>query len=145
MRSRSKKKITYNTNRAETRLKLETQKVTALSGNFANWTRWKIQTQCAFDGSGYKKVSNDKEYAMENPRLNKVVFSQLSMATIEGNAFHLVKQHKETKNGHGAWVSLIQWFDGDMIKNKISEDIRVCMKNLILHSGITATQYVNIF
>ena len=81
---------------------------------------------------------------MENPRLNKVVFSQLSVVKVNGNTFHLVKRHKKTENGHGAWVLLIQWFDGNTVKNK-SEDIRVRMENLILHSGITATQYVNNF
>ena len=87
----------------------------------------------------------DKEYALQNPRLNKVVFSQLSVATVDGNAFYLVKRHEEEKNGHKAWVSLMQWFDGDTVKNETSEDIRVCMENRILHSGTTATQYVNIF
>ena len=52
---KSKKGITPNTNRVEISLKLEAQKVTAFSGNFADWSRWKSRTQCAFDGSGNKK------------------------------------------------------------------------------------------
>ena len=140
-----KKGTTNNTIKAETSLKLEAQKVTSFSGNFADWARWKSRTQCAFDGSGYEKVLTDQQYALANPRLNKVVYSQLSVATVDGNAFHLVKRHKESKNGHQAWVSLVQWFDGDTVKNETSEDIRVRMENLILHSGTTATQYVNKF
>ena len=92
---KSQKVIGSNTIKAETSLKLEAQKVTAFSGNFADWARWKSRTQCAFDGSGYKKILTDKEYALQNPRLNKVVFSQLSVATVDGNAFHLVKRHEE--------------------------------------------------
>ena len=139
------KGTTSNTIKAETSLKLEAQKITSFSGNFADWARWKSQTQCAFDGSGYKKLLNNQQYALANPRLNKVVYSQLSGATVDGNAFHLVKRHEESKNGYQAWVSLVQWFDGDTVKNETSEDIRVRMENLILHSGTTATQYVNTF
>ena len=142
---KTRRATTTNTIRAETSLKLEAQKVTAFSGNFADWARWKSRTQCAFDGSGYEKVLIDKDYATQNPRLNKVVYSQLSVATVDGNAFHLVKRHEESKNGHEAWSSLVQWFDGDTVKNETSEDIRVRMENLILHTGITATQYVNKF
>ena len=133
------------TSKAETSLKLEAQKVTPFSGNFADWARWKSRTQCAFDGSGYEKILSDEKYALDNPRLNKVVFSQLSVSTVDGNAFHLVKRHEERKNGHAAWKSLVKWFDGDTVKNETSEDIRVRMETLILHSGITATQYVNKF
>ena len=105
-------------------LKLEAQKISAFTGDYADWTKWKSRTECAFDGSGYKRVLTEETYAINNPRLNKVVYSQLSVATMDGNEHHMVKKHKRTKNGHACWQSLITWYDGDTIKNETSKDIR---------------------
>jgi methionyl-tRNA synthetase len=55
------------------------------------------------------------EYAKANKRLNKVVFSQLAAATVEGVAYHLVSKVEETKDGHAAWRNLVEWYNGDMI------------------------------
>ena len=66
---KAQKVIGSNTIKAETSLKLEAQKVTAFSGNFADWAQRKSQTQCSFDSSGYKKVLMDKEYTLQNTRL----------------------------------------------------------------------------
>jgi hypothetical protein len=40
---------------------------------------------------------------MANKRLNKVVYSQLAAATVEGVVYHLVSKVEETKNGHAAF------------------------------------------
>ena len=104
-------------------LKLEAQNISAFTGDYGDWSKWKSRTECAFDGSGYEKVLNKEAYAVANPRLNKVVYSQLSVATVDGNAHHLVKKHKKTKDGYACWQSLVTWYDGDTIKNKTSEDI----------------------
>ena len=126
-------------------LKLEAQKISAFSGDYGDWARWKSRTECAFDGSGYEKVLSDEEYAVDNPRLNKIVYSQLSVATVDGNAHHLVKKHERTKNGHECWQSLLTWYDGDTVRNETSEDIRGKIENLSLHPGVTASAYVNKF
>ena len=69
-----KNKKGNGTSKAETSLKLEAQKVTPFSRNFADWARWRSCTQCTFDGSGYEKNLNDEKYALDNPCLKKLVF-----------------------------------------------------------------------
>ena len=133
------------TEKEETSLKLEAQKISSFNGDLNQWPKWKSRTQCAFDGSGFEKVLSDGTYAERHPHMNKVVFSQLSVATVDGNAHHLIKKHEENRDGHRAWKELISWFDGDTIKNKTSEDIRMRLENLYLHSGIQASQYINKF
>jgi hypothetical protein len=55
--------------------------------------------------------------------MNAIVYSQLAVATVDGNAHHLIKQHEDEKDGYGAWRSLLEWFDGDIIKNDTAETI----------------------
>ena len=37
-------------------LKLEAQRVREFDENLATWQKWKIKTECAFNGSGYKRI-----------------------------------------------------------------------------------------
>ena len=83
----------------ESNLKLEAQKVKDFSGNFSEWPKWKSWTECAFDGSGYELILSDAEYAARHERMNKIVYSQLSAATVDGNAHHLVKAYEDEKDG----------------------------------------------
>lgn len=138
--------ITYNREpRPETTLKLEAQKIKDFSGNHEEWPKWKSRTECAFNGSGYEKIIESAEYATQHARMNKVVFSQLAAATVDGVAFHLVQEFELTKDGHAAWQNLCEWYDGDIIQNETAENLRVKLDNLKLHSGITASEYVNKF
>jgi hypothetical protein len=131
--------------RGETNLKLEAQKIKDFSGGHEDWAKWKSRTQCAFSGSGYEKVLEDEVYAVANERLNKVVYSQLAAATVEGVAYHLVSKHEDNKNGYAAWKSLVDWYDGDMIQNETAENLRNKLENLRLHSGVSASEYINKF
>jgi gag-polypeptide of LTR copia-type len=82
---------------------------------------------------------------MATERLNKIVYSQLATATVEGVAYHLVSKVEETKNGHAAWKNLVEWYNGDMILNKTTENLRNKLDNLRLHMGISASEYINKF
>ena len=42
-------------------------------------------------------------------------------------------------------MALTTWFDGDTIKNETSEDLRSKLDHLLLHQGVTASQYINKF
>jgi hypothetical protein len=114
----------------ETNLKLKAQKIKDFTGGHEDWPNWKSQTKCAFSGSGYERVLKDLEYAMANERLNKVVYTQLAAATVEGVAYHLVSKVEETKNGHSAWRNLVEWYDGDMILNETAENLQNKLDNL---------------
>ena len=86
----------YATSRfSESNLKLEAQKVKEFSGVFNEWQKWKSRTECAFDGSGYEQILADKDYAIKHKKMNKIVYSQLSVATVEGNAHDLVMAHED--------------------------------------------------
>jgi hypothetical protein len=65
------------------------------------------------------------------------VYAQLFVATVDGTAHHLVKQHEADKDGHAAWASLCNWFDGDIIKNRTAETRRSRIEALKLHTGTT--------
>jgi hypothetical protein len=70
--------------RGETNLKLEAQKIKDFTGGHEDWAKWKSRTQCAFSESGYEMVLEDEVYAAMYECLNKVVYSQLAAATVEG-------------------------------------------------------------
>ena len=82
--------------REETSLKLEAQKISNFNGDLNQWPKWKSRTQCAFDGSGFEKVLSNRIYSKQHPRMNKVVFSQLSVVMVNGNTHHLINKYVET-------------------------------------------------
>jgi hypothetical protein len=129
--------------RSQGSLKLEAQKVKEFTGHFDSWQKWKARTECAFDGSGYSLILTDSEYSERHMQMNRVVFAQLYVATVDGTAHHLVKKHEGQKDGNAAWKSLCEWFDGDIIKNETSETIRSRIEGLKLHTGMAASDYVN--
>ena len=130
---------------SESNLKLEAQKVKEFSGDFNEWQKWKSRTECAFDGSGYEQILADKDYAIKHKKMNKIVYSQLSAATVDGNAHHLVKAHEDIKDGHAAWESLCEWYDGDVVQSETADKLRSKLDTHKLHTGVTATFYLNNF
>ena len=93
------------------------------NGNLVMWQKWKSKTECAFDGSGYKKVLSSQAYAESNKKRNKLVYSQLSATTVNGTAHYLLKKFTKSKDRYAAWQALTNWYDGDQIKNETAEDI----------------------
>jgi hypothetical protein len=124
-------------------LKLEAQKIKEFTGHFDIWQKWKSCTKCAFDGSGYEKVLLDWLHAETNTQMNRVVYAQLYVATVDGTAHHLIKQHDVNKDGNATWKLLCEWFDGDWIRNETAETIRSRIEALKLQAGTTASDYVN--
>eukprot|EP00957_Ditylum_brightwellii_P017717 1334840-Ditylum_brightwellii.AAC.1 len=100
-----------------------------------DWRSWKNRTQCALEGSGFKMVLTNREYASRNPQLNRIVYSQLFVTTSGGTAYHIVKQHEDGKDSHDARKSLIEWYDGDVMKSETANTIRSRLENYKL--GLT--------
>ena len=48
----------------------------------------------------------------------------------------LLKQHDDDRDGHEAWRSLLDWFDGDIIRNETADSNRAKLDALLLHSGM---------
>ena len=82
---------------------------------------------------------------MRNSKMNKIVYSQLAAATIEGSANHLVTQFNGTKNGHAAWHALTEWYDGDIVKAETADELRSKLTGLMLNPGESASNYINKF
>ena len=82
---------------------------------------------------------------MTHSKMNKIVFSQLAVATVDGTAFHIVRQFNDEKDGYKAWKALIEWYEGDVVKNETAEELRQKLESLNLHSNVTASHYVNRF
>jgi hypothetical protein len=126
-----------------TSLKLEAQKISEYNGDYDAWPKWKSRTECAFNGSGYDKILTDDKFAKNNPKMNAIVYSQLAVATVDGNAHHLVKQYESERDGYKSWQALIEWYDGDVIRNETAESLREKLETLSLHPGVSASDYVN--
>ena len=126
-------------------LKLEAQKVTAFAGSINEWQRWKHRTECAFDGSGYEKILNSREFSERNPDMNRIVYSQLATATSDGNAYSLVFRHHKKRDGFSAWQSLCDRYDGDSRRNEHADEIREKLQALRMSTGMTADTYINRF
>lgn len=126
-------------------LKLESQKIVEFSGRFEEWQKWKNRTQCAFDGSGYESILLDRGFATQRMDMNRIVYSQLSVATSGGTAYHLVKQFESEKDGHAAWSALCEWYDGDTMKAETADTIRNKLGSYHMHNGDSASYYINNF
>jgi hypothetical protein len=133
------------TEKGATNLKLEAQKIKDFTGAHDDWAKWKSRTECAFSGSGYERILEDKTYAKNQTRLNKVVYSQLASATVDGVAYHLVQQFEANKDGHAAWANLCEWFDGETVQSESATNLRSKLENLQLNTGMTGSEYVNKF
>jgi hypothetical protein len=133
------------TAKGATNLKLEAQKIKDFTGAHDDWAKWKSRTECAFSGSGYERILEDQFYAKSQTRLNKVVYSQLASATVDGVAYHLVQQFEAAKDGHAAWANLCEWFDGETVQSESATNLRSKLENLQLHTGVTGSEYVNKF
>jgi hypothetical protein len=132
-------------NKTPSNLKLEAQKIKEFGGDSDDWNKWKSRTECALSGSGYEQVLEDEDFARENPDLNKVVYSQLLAATVDGTAYHLVQAAERNKDGHQAWINLCEWYDGEDVHDETAENLRTKLDNLRLHTGIKGADYVNKF
>ena len=53
----------------------------------------------------------------------KIFSSQLAFATFDGTAFNIVWQYDYEKYGNQAWKSLIEWYEGDMVKYETAKEI----------------------
>jgi hypothetical protein len=132
--------------RGDTNLKLKTQKIKDFGGAHDDWAKWKGRTECAFSGSGYERVLDDLGYATAHPRLNKVVYSQLASATVDGVAYHLVQKFETDKDGHAAWKNMCEWYDGETVKSETpAVGIRSKLEALQLTTSTSGSEYVNKF
>jgi hypothetical protein len=127
------------------RLKLQSHQLKAFSGRSQEFPKWRSHTECVFNGTGYERILTDDTYAKSHPLKNALVFSQLSIALCDGDASHLVDQHKHTHDGHRAWQDLMSFFYGSKRSIRAARVIRAKLGRLTLTEGMTASAYINKF
>ena len=126
-------------------LKLASQKIVEFSGKIDEWQRWKNRTKCAFIGSGYESILLNPFEAAGQPSANAIVYSQLAVATSGGTAYHLVKAFEWEQDGNAAWRNLLEWYDGDALKNETADTLRRKLESYRLSSSDGVLRYINNF
>ena len=100
-------------------LKLKSQNVIEFLGGIEDCQKQKSRAECSFGGSGYDQLIYDDKLTENNQQMNRIVYSQLSVANVGGTAHRLVKTFKDMKNGNSYWRLMCEWYDGDVIKLKL--------------------------
>ena len=88
---------------------------------------------------------SDSKYSSQNTQMNRVVYSQLAVATVGGTANHPMKQYEVDENGYRTWNTLCEWYDGDAVKNKTSYSLRSKLESYHLTLVSNAEQHINNF
>jgi hypothetical protein len=127
------------------RMKLQSHQVKPFNGHSTEFPKWKVHTECVFNGTGYERVLTNKTYARKHPNKNTLVYSQLSIALCDGDASHLVDQHKNTQDGHQAWQDVLTFFHGSKLSIRTARVIRSKLSRLTLTEGMSAASYINKF
>jgi hypothetical protein len=91
-------------------LKFHKFQLKAFNGRTTEFTNWRLHTECAFTAAGCEQILMDADYGRNHPLKNALVYFQLSLALIDGHAFHLVENHAQTRDGHRAWQDIITWY-----------------------------------
>jgi len=126
-------------------LKLESHKIVDFSGSNDDWPSWKSKTMCVLTGGDYGKHLKDTSYARRHPKKNRILFSLLASATIDGTANHIVQDFEETADGAGAWDALCSWYDGDVLLTETAENTQDKLRHLKLKPGVSASDCINKF
>jgi hypothetical protein len=135
----------YDRDHDTARLKLHSHQLKSFNGRSNEFPKWRSHTECVFNGTGYEKILVDAPYARSHPLKNVLVYSQLSIALCDGDASHIVDNHKRTQDGHQAWQDLMTFYHGSKRSIRAARSIRSKLSRLTLTEGITASTYINKF
>ena len=126
-------------------VKLTQSSLKPFTGAPKDWTRFKMMALNTFTAAGYDKILADDVYAETHPRKNQIVFAQLATATMDGTARHLVNAFMPTQDGHQAWQSLLNRFDGAHMQHATAEQTRSILYSTYLYTGNNCDAYIDKF
>ena len=126
-------------------VKLQAQHVSPFDGVAIKWRSWKKRTRAAIGTAGMLEILDSSNSARKNLIDNETVFHLLQVATADGSAAHLVDAHESTKDGNAAYVSLVNWYEGDDLTTETAEDVRSKLDKLNLNTKTSASEYINMF
>ena len=84
-------------------MKLEFQNIIEFIGRIEDSNKWKSITECAFNGSCCNWVLYDSLFEAKNQQINWILYSHISVSTVGGTEYYLVKRFEDTKDGNDAW------------------------------------------
>lgn len=126
-------------------LTLSNGDIKKFSGSEEDWKDWAIETEGTLSTTGYAKILTDRRYANRNPNKNRIVFTQLVIALQGGTARCMADEFETSKDGHALWKGLHDEYTGTEAQAPLVSKIRQQIEATKLHSGITASEYVNTF
>ncbi len=115
------------------------------TGNDRDWAKFKSSFEQTIASAGFEQVLTDRVFATAHARMNQVVFSHLSSATMEGTSGHLIIDFTTARDGHGAWNKLLECYEGVDIQDTTAEEIRNELSNTILQQGKSLARYIDTF
>ena len=74
-----------------------------------------------------------------------MIYSQLTLATVEITSHHLIKQYEDDKNGYVAWNALCEWYDDSSVKNETEYYLRSKLEIYRLTLASNPEEYINNF
>lgn len=114
------------------------------SGKDEEYQNWKAATIALLGITGHGDILTSHSFATENTIKNTFVYNILTIATVDGLAYHNVNQHKTTRDGHMAWKSLLEWYEG---RTGIDAEYRLRDRydSLELVPGVQPSVFINDF
>ena len=131
-----------------THLKLKAPDISDFDGDKLHWLAWKTNSLAAFTSTGFEAILKEGADVTSTPtlvNLNSIVYAKLVYATRNGSVLWIVEQHKATLNGSLAWRNLVDWFEGELVKNQLATTLRNKVHSSCLIPGVSASTYINQF
>jgi len=111
--------ITYPGRRDEEKyadIKLSCDSFMKFDGTLDRWFPFKEDVLAKAGSGGYSYfLEPDFVLTTKNAAGNQRIYFMLKLATNGGTASAFVNSHKATKDGHAAWTTLMQWYEGPLM------------------------------
>jgi len=113
-------------------------------GSPEHWFAFKNKTQSTLGIAGFSALL-DERIPIRDIEGNWRLYYLFEGATNEGSASHIVKRHKELRDGRAAWQSLVEWYEGRVVAGDIAKTCRVKLQALELNPKGDTNSYINEF
>ena len=111
--------IAYSSRRDEEKysdIKLSCDSFMKFDGTLDKWFPFKEDVLAKAGSGGYAYFFEPGFVLSTKNRLgNQRIYFMLKLATNGGTASAFVNGHKATKDGHGAWTTLVEWYEGPLM------------------------------
>ena len=113
-------------------------------GKPEHWYAFKNKTMSTLGVAGFSSIL-DKTKPIKDQEGNHRVYYLFKGATNDGSASHIVRGHKEDRDGRAAWHALKDWYEGKTTSGDIAKACRFKLQALELTPKGDANMYINEF